>query len=248
MLPDGSRAGVWIFGEDVQQIVPHRVIDARWRRQAQEAVEAIDNSGQRTNIPAALAAATYDLERMDPSFRTSIVLLTDGKVDVAESPVANASAARTVLAEVAPELGATGIPIHTIALSDDADWAFLRELAGTTTGLAGKAESAGELTTIFLQSLEMVAPTARVPVASDRLSTPHAIGTSVDQAIPEPPMAPLGAGVQFWATARQLHRARTHTLRREETILSSRRSRRTGATRPISSRGPGARCRNDPAA
>jgi len=164
LLPDGARAGVWIFGEEVELLVPHRVVDEQWRLQAQQAVSAIDNSGQRTNIPAALAAATYDLDRMNPAYRTSIVLLTDGKVDVAESPLTNAKAAQSVLTDVAPELGATGIPVHTIALSEEADWVFLRSLAQSTTGLAEKAETAGELTSIFLQSLEMVAPTARVPV------------------------------------------------------------------------------------
>jgi len=177
LLPEGSRAGVWIFGEEVELLVPHRVIDAEWRRAAQEAVVAIDNSGLRTNIPAALAAATYDLQRMDPAYRSSIVLLTDGKVDVSESPMANISAARTVLARTALELGATGIPVHTIALSEDADWSFLQSLAEQTSGIAEKAQSAGELTAIFLQSLEIVAPSARVPVAGSRFQ----IDSSVEE-------------------------------------------------------------------
>lgn len=165
LLPEGSRAGVWIFGQEVELLVPHRVIDDQWRRDAQEAVAAIDNSGQRTNIPAALAAASYDLQQMDPAYRTSIVLLTDGKVDVAESPIANVSAARSLLSGLSLELGATGVPVHTIALSDEADWEFLRSLAENTDGIAEKAGSASDLSAIFLQSLEMVAPVARVPVA-----------------------------------------------------------------------------------
>ncbi len=167
LLPEGSRAGVWIFGQDVTLLVEHRVIDDAWRAAAQRAVADIDNSGLRTNIPAALKAVTYDLGRMDGTYRTSIVLLTDGKVDVSESPMANANAARLLLAELAPELGATGIPVHTIALSDEADWEFLRSLAEQTGGIAEKAESAAELAQIFLQSLEMVAPTARVPIADN---------------------------------------------------------------------------------
>lgn len=165
LLPQGSRAGVWIFGEAVEQLVPHGAVDEQWRQQAQKAMSQIDNSGQRTNIPAALEAATYDLKRMDPGYRTSIVLLTDGKVDIAQSPMVNASAARKLLAGAAPELGATGIPVHTIALSDNADRVFLRSLSESSGGVAEKAESAGELTEVFLQSLEMVAPTARVPVS-----------------------------------------------------------------------------------
>jgi hypothetical protein len=168
LLPEGAKAGVWTFGENVTTLVEHRVIDEQWRQQAQQAVANIDNSGQRTNIPAALNSVTYDLGRMDGDYRTSIVLLTDGKVDVSESPLANANAAKTLLAKLAPELGSTGIAVHTIALSQEADWEFLRSLAAQTSGLAEKAETAGELTEIFLQALEMVAPTARVPIADSR--------------------------------------------------------------------------------
>ncbi len=85
LLPEGAKAGVWLFGEDVQLLVPHRVVDAQCKAQALAAISEIDNSGLRTNIPAALAAATYDFDRLDPSYRTSIVLLTDGKVDVADT-------------------------------------------------------------------------------------------------------------------------------------------------------------------
>ncbi|WP_170287365.1 vWA domain-containing protein [Halioglobus maricola] len=165
LLPDGARAGVWLFGEDVKILVPHGEVNAQWRAQARDVIGLIDNSGQRTNIPAALAAATYDFERMDPGYRTSIVLLTDGKVDIAESPMRNASAAREILNERAPALGATGIPVHTIALSEEADWKFLRSLALATSGIAEQAATADALSGIFLQSLELVAPVARVPVA-----------------------------------------------------------------------------------
>ncbi|MFV0277241.1 MAG: vWA domain-containing protein, partial [Parahaliea sp.] len=171
LLPDGARAGVWIFGEQAQVLVPHGEVNAAWREQARAAVAAIDNSGQRTHIPAALAAATYDLGSMDPSYRTSIVLLTDGKVDVSASPMANAAAARKLLVEVAPQLGETGISVHTIALSDEADWTFLRSLAEETGGIAEKADSPDALTGIFVQSLEMVAPAARVPLDESRRFT-----------------------------------------------------------------------------
>ncbi|MFU8765967.1 MAG: hypothetical protein ACNA7T_15660, partial [Haliea sp.] len=104
---------------------------------------------------------------LSSAYRTSIVLLTDGKVDIAPSPMANAAAARDLLAKTAPDLGALGIPVHTIALSDEADWTFLRALAESTAGIAEKAQTAGELTGIFVQSLEMVAPSTRVPVVGN---------------------------------------------------------------------------------
>lgn len=168
LLPEGARAGVWCFGEEVEELVPPGVIDASWRSAAVEAIAAISASGQRTDIPAALAAAVPDPGRMAPAYRTSVVLLTDGTVDVSESPMVNASAARRVLTTVAPALGAAGIPVHTIALSDEADWQFLRSLAQATGGIAERAATAGELSAIFLQALEMVAPMPRAPIAGNR--------------------------------------------------------------------------------
>ncbi len=175
LLPGGARAGVWTFGESVENLVPHGVVDEQWRQQAGAAVAAIDNSGQRTNIPAALAAATYDLSSMDPRYRSSIVLLTDGKVDVSESPMANAAASRKVLESTAPGLGETGIRVHTIALSSEADWGFLRSLARATGGVAEQAVNAEELTGIYLQALEMVAPTARVPVSGSSFNIDESV-------------------------------------------------------------------------
>ncbi len=177
LLPDGARAGVWSFGEEVAVLVPHGTVDAQWRSQAEAAIARIDNSGQRTNIPAAIEAATFDLGRLDPGYRTSIVLLTDGKVDVAESPMVNAGAARKLLANEAVELGVTGIPVHTIALSGEADWVFLKSLAQASGGIAERAQDAGQLSAIFLQSLEMVAPAARVPLEDSRF----AIDASVEE-------------------------------------------------------------------
>lgn len=168
LLPEDSKAGVWIFGHDVEPLVAHRVIDDSWREQAVKAVSEIDNSGQLTNIPAALEAAMYDFDRLDPTYRTSIILLTDGKVDISDSPMTNAQAARKLLADDAPNLGALGIPVHTIALSEEADWGFLRSLAKSTSGLAEKVDTAERLTEVFYQSLEMVAPTSRVPIAGKK--------------------------------------------------------------------------------
>lgn len=170
MLPDGSRAGIWLFGDTVRELVPHGEVDEEWRKRARRGMERIDNSGQRTDIPAALDAATYDFDRLDPGYRISIILLTDGKVDVAESPMLNATAARTILTERAVTLGQTGIPVHTIALSSEADWVFLRSLAAATSGIAEQAESAEKLGGMFLQSLDLVAPSMRVPLQGGRFS------------------------------------------------------------------------------
>lgn len=176
LLPEGARAGVWLFGDNVTPLVSHRAVDDAWREEALAAISQIDNSGQRTDIPAALDAVITQGLRLNPEFRTSVVLLTDGRVDVSPSPMANAKATEELLRQRAPSLGATGVPVHTIALSDDADWDVLQSLARTTGASADKAESAEQLTAIYLDVLDRIAPPERVPmegssfVIDDRVS------------------------------------------------------------------------------
>ena len=49
--------------------------------------------------------------------------------------MANASAVRNLLTKVGPNMGSIGVPVHTIALSDEADWQFLESLAEKTKGI-----------------------------------------------------------------------------------------------------------------
>ncbi len=164
LLPEGSRAGVWTFGQRVNMPVQHRAVDQQWREDAAAAVGEINNHGLFTNIPDALELATFDAQRLRYEYRTSVILLTDGKVDISESDIENARAARDVLTKHAIELRDLGIQVHTIALSDNADWEFLRELARVTGGLAEKAESPEALSAVFLQALDIAAPTEQVPL------------------------------------------------------------------------------------
>lgn len=164
LLPEGSLAGVWTFGQWVNMPVAHREVDEQWREEASSAVAQINNHGLLTNIPDALERAAYDTTHLDYRFKTSIILLTDGKVEVSDDQANNERAARDVLDRMAIELRDTGVEVHTIALSDNADHEFLRELAHITGGLAEKAETADELTAVFLQALDIAAPTEQVPL------------------------------------------------------------------------------------
>ena len=44
MLPEGARAGIWIFGEGVSPLVDHGEVDKAWRDEAERAIKAIDNT------------------------------------------------------------------------------------------------------------------------------------------------------------------------------------------------------------
>jgi hypothetical protein len=164
LLPEGSKAGVWTFGQWINMVVPHGVVDDAWRREAAGAVAEISNFGLRTNIPRVVERSTFDIESLQHPYRTSLILLTDGKVDVSEDGLENRRAARELLQNIAPELRDWGVTVHTIALSEEADWEFLRAFAQVTGGLAERAQSPEELTAVFLQALDIAAPTEQVPL------------------------------------------------------------------------------------
>ncbi|MEP4148149.1 MAG: vWA domain-containing protein [Halioglobus sp.] len=164
LLPDGSKAGIWVFAEEAAPLVAHGVVDDAWREQAREAISGLKSTGKRTNIPAALEQATIDLKSPEPGYRSSVVLLTAGRIDVAESPIINVSESRKLLNGLAVELGSQGVPVHTIAFSREADAMLLRSLARETKGTSRQARSADELSAMFMRVMEMVAPVAQVPL------------------------------------------------------------------------------------
>ncbi|TDG13749.1 VWA domain-containing protein [Seongchinamella unica] len=164
LLPAGTRVGVWVFAEEARELVPSGIVDQGWRAQALEALSDLEYSGSRTNIPAALEAATADLPDLEPGYRSSVVLVTAGTVNVADSPMINVSAARKLLSGLAKDLGARGVPVHTIALTRHADSLLLRSLARETGGTSEHAEDVSELGVMFLKVIEMVVPVAREPL------------------------------------------------------------------------------------
>lgn len=164
LLPDGSMAGVWTFGQWVNMVVPHGEVNDAWREQASAAVAQISNFGLLTNIPDAIELSTFDIERLQHQYRTSIILLTDGKLEITSDPADNARATRSLLQKVAPDLHNWGIAVYTIALSDEADWDLLQSLAQRTGGLAERANSPEQLSRVFLQALDIAAPTEQLPV------------------------------------------------------------------------------------
>lgn len=164
LLPAGARVSIWAFDDDARVVVPAGIVDGQWREQAFEALATLEQGGARSNTPAALAAATADLAGLGPGYRSSVVLLTVGRINIADSPMVNVSAARKMLSELAVDLGEREVPVHTVAFSGEADTPLLRSLARQTGGTSVQAEDASELGGIFLNILEMVAPAVRQPV------------------------------------------------------------------------------------
>ncbi len=168
LIPDGSKAGVWTFGQYINMLVPHKPVDSAWRENAKLKASEISSLGLYTNIGGALTKAAYDRDSQNNDYRTSVILLTDGMVDIDKSPEKNQAEWRRIVDQVLPDLQAANYTLHTIALSDNADTALMDKLALGTDGIAAVAKSAEELMSIFLKALDQAAPAEQVPLEGDR--------------------------------------------------------------------------------
>lgn len=161
LMPDGTRSGVWTFGQYVNMMVKLGKVDKAWKQKAMAAASKISSDGLYTNIEEAVKKATVDWTRPDPKYRRNLILLTDGMVDVSKDKARNAASRRRLLQKVLPRLEAADVTIHTIALSPNADKELLSTLAGATKGAFVQVDNANSLQRIFLKLFEKsVAPDA----------------------------------------------------------------------------------------
>lgn len=175
LFPKDARAGVWTFGQTVTPLAPLENIGEGWRAAARRKASQVTSDQLFTNIPDALEKAT--VEPPVPGYRTSVILLTDGMVDISKSPAENEAARRRLLDEILPRLKQAGIVVQTIALSRSADRELMERLATDSGGLFSTAETAEELNRIFLQAFDAAAPAEQVPLAGNRFL----VDSSIDE-------------------------------------------------------------------
>lgn len=167
LLPDNSKAGFWTFGNEVNMLMPHHAVDADWRKQAAPKSAAINSVAMFTNIGKALEAITFDKAHLDPAFKTHVILLTDGVVDVNKDPSVNQGERQRIISEILPALKKAGYTVHTIALSKNADVDLLKKLSANTEGLFTTAESADQLMSVFLKIFDQAVPAERTPIENN---------------------------------------------------------------------------------
>lgn len=169
LLPRETRAGVWTFGKYVNMLVPVGAVDDAWRERAMAAAEKINSHGLYTNMEETLSDASWGWNENDGDVQRSIILLTDGYVDVSPDPAKNQASRDRILNTLLPRLQRAGVAIHTIALSGDADQALLRQLATATQGSHAQAQSAEELERLFFRMFERAASPDTLPLEDDRV-------------------------------------------------------------------------------
>lgn len=167
LLPDQSKAGIWTFGESVNLLMADSIVDPEWRKQAGPKANEINSVSVFTNIGKALETVAFDRKKPSADYKTHIVLLTDGVVDISKEATDNVKERQRLLNEVLPDLKAAGYLIHTIALSSDADADLLKKISIATDGVSTTAQTADELTDTFLKIFDQAVPAERVPLENN---------------------------------------------------------------------------------
>ncbi len=174
LLPERAHAGVWTFAAQPHPLVRHGVVNTAWRAEVRQASIHMDSQAHRTDIEAALVAATWDRQQASNRAR-HVILLSDGLLDVSSAEdqnrrIADNDASRSrILRRLVPELAEAGFVIHTLTLSDLSDPDLMATLALRTGGQHVVAETADELMPRLMQLLNRILPShEEVPLENDR--------------------------------------------------------------------------------
>jgi uncharacterized protein (TIGR03503 family) len=167
LLPPDSQSGVWTFGQYVNMLVPLAVVDSAWKDEAMRTSEQINSVGLYTNIGGAIERASYGWTEKDPDVKRSLILLTDGVVDISPDAKVNANARQELLESMLPRLQEAGVTIHTIALSGDADEELLTQLAAKTDGWYQKVLMASQLQRVFLKIFGQATERESIPLLNN---------------------------------------------------------------------------------
>ena len=177
LLPEGSSAGVWTFGQYVNMLVPHREVTNAWREMAIQRSAQINSVALRTNLGAAIETASDDYFTDGDLSRTHFILLTDGKVDISDDPAKNTAEETRILDTIVADLIERGATFHPVALSEAADTDFLKALATDSGGRFQVADTADALNLAFLQALNTAVPQEQIPIEGN--------GFTVDEGVRE---------------------------------------------------------------
>ena len=164
LLPNDAKAGTWTFGKYVNMLVPFRDVNEAWKLEAELQSKNIHSYGLFTNIEQALNKATANQKGADPRYRRSVILLSDGLVDVSTDAEINKKSRQRILDVIVPRLKKNHVAVHTIALSDSADHRLLRAISLATDGWYEQVDNADQLQRVFLHLFEKAATRDTVPL------------------------------------------------------------------------------------
>ena len=170
-----SKFGVWTFGQYVNMLIPHKEVTPQWRQEAIKQTELINSVALYTNIGLALEKASLNQREKAPEWDRTIVLLSDGKVDISKNKADSEREKVRILKTVVPNLRRAGFKVHSVALSENADLSFLRTLAVETGGSFSIARNADELLNIFVQASDKANAPEQVPLEGNKFDIDESV-------------------------------------------------------------------------
>ena len=173
--PATTHSGVWTFGQWVNMLIPHGPVTQQWKTNAQAATEKINSTGLYTNIEDVLRRSTWDWKKSAPHFERTLILLTDGLVDISREENTNVESRQRILNELLPQLQQAKVTIHAIALSKESDQNLLKQLTTATGGRFETIETTQGLERLFLHLFEDAAPTDTLPLTNNRVKVDNSI-------------------------------------------------------------------------
>src|SRR6185312_5934305 len=99
----------------------------------------------------------WDVADASPGHLRHIVLVSDGRVDVASDAAANDAQRRAITETILPRFREAGIRIDCLALSAEADMEFLRRIADATRGHVARAGTVAEVREYLATALDGLA-------------------------------------------------------------------------------------------
>lgn len=175
LLPPETNAGIWLFDQDAQSLVPVGKVDDDWKNKALRSSPKIHSRGLFTDIEKVLDQATKDWTQPQPDVKRSLILLTDGVVDVSKNIEESQQSRKRVVENLLPRLQQSSAQVHTIALSANADHELLRKLAFSTGGWNESVNTASELHRIFLKMFKKAVPRDNLPLVGNSFRVDNSI-------------------------------------------------------------------------
>ena len=175
LLPENILSGVWTFGKWVNMLVPHGMADSAWKANVHTQAQNINSTGLFTNIEEALRRATWDWKEYDPAYERSMIILSDGVVDISKNPEENRNSRSRILKDILPSLTNAKVTIHTIALSSLSDKDLLQQLSFATGGIHETIETTTELDKTFMRIFDVATPRDEIPLIDNQVKIDESI-------------------------------------------------------------------------
>ncbi len=175
LLPPESNAGIWLFAADVVELAPNSEVHQKWKSTALKSTKKIHSRGLFTNIEAALENAIEGWSPQAATNRRSIILLTDGVVDVSKDKAQSTESRTRIIQSLMPRIQQISAQVFTIALSKNADHELLEKIAFDTGGWNESVHSAEQLQRVFLKMFKKAIPQDSVPLEANKFKIDSSI-------------------------------------------------------------------------